>query len=103
MKPVRCQWCIDGDHAGCVVVLQFGSPKLGRPEKHKGTYYHQRVAPYLWRCGCDCEWATGTKCLKCGQVRVEVDADNRCADQVRCFEVRSLTLKLSDPEGTIAS
>lgn len=103
LKQPRCGPCCDMDHGSCVVLFQFGTPKLGRPEKHKGIYRHQKAGPYIWRCGCWCEWAKGTKCLKCEMCGVAVDKDMHCVDQVRCFEVQSLNLKLSVADDEVAS
>jgi hypothetical protein len=103
MTNPRCQWCIDQDHGSCIVIILCGTPTKGRPERHKDTYWHSKSGPHIFRCGCWCEWARGTKCLKCQMCGVAVDQNMHCVDQVRCFEVQSVNKKLSDPEETIAS
>lgn len=108
LRP-RCGPCVDGLHVDCFVLLQMGVDRRGRPEKPTYSWpYKSPLKPglYLWRCGCECETATGSKCLVCGRVGVVVnvsDSTSRCVDQVSCFEFRSRERKLSDPERTIAS
>lgn len=87
-KP-RCGNCIDGLHEDCLIALEFGGHRgRGRPKDSKETGPRSwSVVPYPWRCGCACEYAQQTRCVKCQRVGVEVDYGSRCRDRSGCVEV----------------
>lgn len=68
-RVIRCGFCIDGRHQLCCVVLRQGSAKTGHT---------------LWRCGCSCDTAKGTRCLNCGRRGVEVVPGSTCLDAEEC-------------------
>jgi hypothetical protein len=74
-RPVRCGWCITGDHDNCLVIMIMGETRSRNDKKATG--------PYPWRCPCGCLRSVNTKCLNCQRVGVEV-TENRCTDERAC-------------------
>ena len=82
----RCGWCITGDHTHCIVLLEMGTRQTNGTKKYQHAMpKSKQIAPYVWRCGCECERSLDTKCTKCQRVGVET-VQNRCVDD--CSHIR---------------
>lgn len=68
-RPIRCGWCIDGNHDLCAVLIEISPGKR-------------------WSCPCDCA-ASKTRCIDCGRRGVEVTKASRCVDAEGCTDYRN--------------
>lgn len=68
-RPVRCGWCIDGNHDLCATTIEI------RPGQ-------------TWSCPCDCA-TNKTRCIDCGRRGVEVTHTSKCIDQTGCADYRA--------------
>ena len=80
----RCGWCIGGDHANCVVVVEMGESDKGK--KSGPRVGRTQGGKYLWHCACLCSKLT--VCLDCHRRGVEV-RDYRCKDREDCERFRT--------------
>jgi len=76
-RPVRCGWCLTGDHANCAATIEMGVPAQGKKASGRFT----------WRCPCrepGCANAR-TRCIRCRRRDVEVTEQlSECVDAEDC-------------------
>lgn len=71
----RCGWCLDGNHALCVVAVAMSEG-------------------LIWRCSCQAEGHPSSRCVICGRRDVPVDVRSRCVDRVDCAAHRAARPRL---------